>query len=664
MNGENGKRREFEGFSLDAERKILWRTGEIVPLPPKAVEMLIVLVKNRGEVVSKSELLEAVWGETFVEESVLSNNVYLLRKTLNELAGVKNLIQTVPLRGYRFGGKKDENDSDFILEHHVFEQTIVEEIPAADTKSEELKIAPIRKEESSEERISLPKNVGLSQRFSVSAPFAAVILLVGIAGCFAVWQIKQRTTNAKDSLPQIKSIAVLPFKTIGGETDEAHRGLALADVLISRLSGIRELNVRPTNAVFNLENEETSVIGEKLKVDAVLEGTIYLTGDKARVTARLINVADNASLWSGQFEKPLADELTMQDEIAFQVVDALALNLSGGERDHLTKRYTNDSDAFALYQKARFYWNKRNHAGMKEAERLFRNAIERDSNFALAYVGLADTIAMESDARESFTSVAAALRLDPNLAEAHATYGFLLTFHKWEWREAEAEFVKSIELNPNYATAHHWYAQLLLIEGRLDEAKREMRRALDINPLSYNFWADLGQIYLFNHEYEEAKIYVRKALEIYPQFTFAHQYMSAIYQQTGENDAALESYLNTKRTEWSESLSENERGDKEKSLETFKKLYKTGGFQALETEALKKLEGEDAKNTPQRNPNSFLDRATIYYNLGDKQKALDNLEEAHRQRAFMIVFLKVAPEFEPMRDEPRFQEILRKMNLL
>ncbi len=436
------------------------------------------------------------------------------------------MIQTVPRRGYRFAGevRKVENcNGEIIIERHALTQTLIEDV------SDEAESETQSREETKTKRKFLINSPSRFHPFTLSI---IAVLLVALLGGFAFWRSNRTNTG---NVSGIKSIAVLPFKTIDSNKENSYHGLGLTDILITRLSNIKEINVRPTSAVTAYENQEIDLqqIGEKLNVDAVLEGTIYRTADKVRVTARLIKTSDNAPIWAAQFEKPLQDELRLQDEIALQVVDALALNLSGNEKNALTKRYTESADAHQLYVKGRYEWNKRNFAGMVEAERLFRNAIEKDPNFTLAYVGLADRIATNADAAESWTLIAKALELDPNLAEAYATNGFLLTFHEWNWQDAEVHFKKSIELNPGYATAHHWYATLLAIQGRTDEAKSEMRRALEINPMSYNFLADLGQLHYFAREYDKAEEYCRKALEIYPDFQFAHQYLFDIYLLTG-----------------------------------------------------------------------------------------------------------------------------------
>lgn len=655
MNKEFKPLREFGKCRLDVEKKFLWCDNQPVQLSLKAIELLCVLVESGGTVVTKDEIWQAVWQNSFVEETNLTHNIYLLRKIFKSL-GEPDLIKTVPSRGYRFAGEVREvenGNSEIVIEHHALTQTLIEEI--SPTENEELRTENDKPVLENIKTIGEEEKPKKSSQFSIhkSKAFALTVLLLALAGGFAVW--RYQNSPAKTSLTEIKSIAVLPFKTIGGGKENEYQGLGLADVLITRLSNIKELNVRPTSAIFNLENQDLTSVGEKLKVDAILEGTIYRINDKIRVTARLIRTSDNSPVWAGQFEKPQQDELKLQDEIALQVVDALALNLSGNEKNALTKRYTESADAHQLYVKGRFEWNKRSYAGMYEAERLFRNAIEKDPNFALAYIGLADRLVTTVDAGEASTLIAKALELDPNLAEAYATSGFLSTFHEWNWQDAEVHFKKSIELNPGYATAHHWYATLLAIQGRTDEAKSEMRRALEINPLSHNFLADLGQLHYFAREYDKAEEYCRKALEIYPDFEFAHEYLSDIYLLTGEYDKMVDEHLEIYKSQ-AMFASQTDK-QKERHLKNFAKrrtIYQQGGIRKYM---------ESLMVSSSRSPNNFYGHAMIHTFLGDKEKALDNLEKAFEGNAFMLVFVKADPIFDSLRDEPRYQEILRKMNL-
>ncbi len=630
--------REFGKFRLDAEKQILWCENKPVNLPLKEIELLCALTENGGEVVTKTELLDRVWADSFVEESNLSRHIYVLRKTFKDFGENEELIQTVPRRGYRFAGQIHEIEagrSELIIEKHTQRRTLIEI------------------EENTEEKPRV-----LSKFFAANSSrrlASTVVLLILLIGGPAI--LNYRNSLAKNP-SAIRSIAVLPFKMINPGKENEHQGLGLADILITRLSNLKSLSVRPTSAVYAFENEEidSAQVAQKLNVDAVLEGTIYRAENQLRVTLRLLKTSDNKAIWSGQFEKPLRDELKIEDEIALQIVDALALNLSGNEQKALTKTYTENADAFELYQKGRFEWNKRSWQGMIEAERQFRNAIEKDPNFALAYVGLADRLATDSNMKaEAFRVIEKAIELDPNLAEAHATLGFLKMFHEWNWQESEAEFKRSIALNPGYPTAHHWYATLLEIEGRNAEAKAEFERALEINPLSYNFLADLGQAYYFNHEYDKAQEYCQKSLEIYPDFIFAHEYLLDIYLQNGETSMVVEEQLKVVKIGANfanQSAGESQRI--EKKLAAQREKYKTGGLHIF-------LADQITANVKDANGN--YGNAKIYALLGEKEKAVDNLEKAFEGKAFVMPFVKADPVFDNLRDEPRFQEILRKMNL-
>jgi len=260
---------------------------------------------------------------------------------------------------------------------------------------------------------------------------------------------------------------------------------------------------------------------------------------------------------------------------------------------------------------------------------------------------------MRTETTESYVLAEKALELDPSLGEAHATLGFLWMFHKWKWKEAETELKKSIELSPGYATAHHWYAILLAIEGRNAEAKAELERALEINPKSHNFQADLRQVYYLNHEYDKAKEYCHKALEIYPDFVFAHDYLFDIYLQTGELSAAIEEKLEAERISVSFANGSNELNERiEKHFAEAREKYRKAGLKQFLTDRLL------------QDPKSYWEAATTYAFLGQKEKALDNLEQTFESRAtFVMPFVKVEPVFDGLRSEPRYQAILKKLDL-
>ncbi len=650
MSNKTKHLREFGKFRLDAEKRVLWFEEKPVNLALKEIEMLCVLTEHGGEVVTKSDLLERIWKDSFVEESNLSRHIYTLRETFKTF-GETNLIQTVPRRGYRFTGKvREVENAELIIEKHTQTRTLIE--IEEETWGEE----GTRGHADAETRRRLDELESENKHRRVAASptlrVALAISLITLIGSFTIYQ----NLRAKTSASEIKSIAVLPFKTLDSKKENEHQGLGMADVLITRLSNLKQIVVRPTSAVSGFENQAQDSIefGKRLNVDAVLEGMIYRTGDKVRITARLIKTSDGSPIWSGQFEKLAQDELRLQDEIALQVANALALNLSGNEKNALVKTHTENADAYQLYIKGRYEWNKRTWAGMSEAQRLFRNAIELDQNFALAHVGLADTLAITVDGNQANIAIQKALELDPNLAEAYASQGFIRMFHDWNWRAAETAFKKSIELNPNYATAHHWYAQLLAIEGRNEEAKAEMRLALKINPLSPNFLADLGQIYYFNREYGEAEKLCLKALELSPDFVFAHEYLSDIYVKIGDYDKAVEMFIKAEKIN---NTYANETAERQQQFEAYyetrRKIYRSGGIGKFVEDSFGK--SQDA-NAPYGN-------AALYAMLGEKEKALDSLEKAFEGKAFLSVFVKADPIFDALRDEPRYSEILRKMSL-
>jgi DNA-binding winged helix-turn-helix (wHTH) protein/TolB-like protein len=636
---------EFGEFRLDPEKHRLLRDGEIVGLTPKAVETLCVLVQRHGKLVERGDLMSSVWTDVAVEDGNLTVTVSMLRKALGEYGNGRKFIETVPRLGYKFVAdvrQVFEEVPTLIVEKQTSGRIVIDEQITFGRKTLEGSGLPL---------LSLHPQ----RRTLLFAAGALLILAVGLFAYFGPWK-----SNHPTAVANINSIAVLPFKTIDSQNGNSHQGLGLADLLITRLSNVNKIKVRPTSSVMSFENtqEDSISIARKLQVDAILEGTFYRAGDRVRITGRLINVNDQSIIWSGQFERLVKDEFQLQNEIALQVVAALALNLNGNEKSALTKRYTESADAYELYLKGRYEWNKRNYGGLSEAQRLFRNAIEKDPNFALAYVGLADSMIFSEDAVSIGAALRKALELDPNLAEAYATQGFNFTVHHWLWKDAETSFRKSIELNPNYATSHHWYAILLGIQGRTDEAKVEMGHALEIDPGSYNFLADLGQLFYFNHEYDQAKNRCWRALEIYSDFTYAHIYLSDIYLQTGEYEAAIDELIKGQDTLY-HVLNESSEQERLTALNKLKEPYRQAGIRRFMEARV-----HASENTSHTGDASArYGQARIYAFLGDKPKALDRLERALEDRAFMMAWVKADPIFDNLHSEQRYQSILKRMGL-
>ena len=457
---------EFGRFRLDGQEGVLFRDDRQVPLTPKAFDMLLLLVESRGHLVLKEEIMNRLWADSFVEEVNVNRTISTLRRALADSPNNPLYIETVPKRGYRFVAsvvEVERDEAELILEKHSSAEIITEE-------EEEITDSPQSDDAGALERVNInaqadthPSLISRLRRHALG--LSAVIILALLSAGVYWWVVAQRGHAATTA--RVKSIAVLPFRDISATSDE-HLGLSLADVLITRLSNLKDVNVRPTSAVMKFEGQdvESTAGGRMLGVDAVLEGSIYRSHDQIRVTARLVRVSDESPIWSGQFGNKASDVLALQNAIAEQVADALALNLSADEKTSLTKRYSESADALQLYAKGRYYWNTRTWEGMVQAEYFFRRAIEKDPNFALAYVGLADRLFTGSGNPDAYAAVRKAIELDPTLGEAYATLGFASMFQKWNWQEAEESFKRAIELRPGYGTAHQWYATLLAITGR------------------------------------------------------------------------------------------------------------------------------------------------------------------------------------------------------
>jgi DNA-binding winged helix-turn-helix (wHTH) protein/TolB-like protein/Tfp pilus assembly protein PilF len=627
MNGNGCGKLSFGEFELDQAKRMVWHRDQPVDIPLKAIELLCLLVEKRGDVVTKEEIWERVWNGAFLEETNLTHNIYILRKTFRQF-GAEDVIKTVPRRGYRFvADVSATNGKQLIYERATITDTLIEEVPYPDDHERRRSILAFDR---------------------ISAFAIGVLLVAGVAAGLSYLR------SASAAKTKIDSMAVLPFQTLSTGTNEEQMGAGLSDLLVTRLSNIRGLSVRPTSSIAGLDAGDALSAGQKLNVNAVLEGTVFRSGEQVRITARLIRVADGTVIWSGEFQKPASDELAAQNDLAIHIADALRANLHEDERAALLKNYTGSIDALRLYERGRFEWNKRSRPGMIEAQRFFRNAIEKDPNFALAYSGLADTLATGSAWDEALTAARRALEIDPNLAQAHATDGFIRMFQAWDWNGAESSFKRSIELNPGYATAHHWYATLLAIRGRLDDAKAEMQRAMDIDPLSFNYVADMGQLYYFSGDNARAKEYCDRALELNPDFIFAHQYLHFIYLATGQDASAVEEIITADKLNDGSRMFTRRSEEVPKYGEQFRQALKERG-----------LRGFLEKRYPvaPTHPESFYLFAMKNALLGEKEKALEYLEQASDARTFLTAFVKAEPIFRELRDEQRFKKVLVKMDL-
>lgn len=635
---------EFGSFRLDSERRRLLRNGDVVNLSPKALEALLVLVRNPGRLLEREELMKAVWAYAFVEDANLTVAISQVRKALGQQTGEEEYIQTVPRVGYRFVADVRETREEtppLVITTHTLSKTVVEE--------------EILTEESTSLVVSadtLPKSIvsSLIRRRSVQALTVAFTLALGFGGAYYL-RNDNRMTAAENPTLSINSIAVLPPQPLNPEAENSALRLGIADALITRLSVLRKVTVRPTSAIARYvgDYDNPVSVGRSLRVDAVLEGSLQRVDGRVRVSLRLLDTKNEMHLWTGKFEEADGNIFKLQDSIAEQVARALSLDLTSDEKGLLTKRQTSNPDAYSSYLKGNYFWSKRGFATEKAYEH-FRKAIELDPNFAEAYAGLANLYATQAKWAEAEMFAQKALELDESLAELHATSAFIKMFRYWDWEGAETALDRAIELNPDSANAHHWKGVYFSLRGRLSEAKAAMHRALQLDPLSLIITADIGQLHYFSHEYDAAIEYCNRALALDSTFEIPRHYLVQIYRTKGMYQESFNERLHLLEQH-------NTPGTKEFVLKLQRTFSRSGMQGLLKFDLKNNLTASLNRQTP------ALELAEIYLELGYPEEALNWLEKSYEQREFMLAFIKVHPFYDPLRNDPRFQGIVARMGL-
>jgi DNA-binding winged helix-turn-helix (wHTH) protein/TolB-like protein/tetratricopeptide (TPR) repeat protein len=630
---------EFDDFRLDATERMLLRSGEPVLLTPRVFDTLLYLVRHQGRVLEKDELMRALWPDAFVEENNLTQNVSTLRRALGEAKGENRYIVTVPGRGYRFAAdvKTVTGEAAPIPEAAVVP---AQEAPAA---------APV-------EIIPPPQPQLISRRKIIPLALLLVLIAAGLGLItFYFWRVRSRTTSGRP----VRTIAVLPFKSLVAVGRDEALEMGMADTLVTRLSNIREVLVSPVSSVrrYGGLEQDPLAAGRELGVEAVLDGTIQRRGDRIRVTARLIRVGDGQPLWADHFDERFTDIFQVQDSITERVAGQLVPQLTGEERARLTKQYTDDAEAYELYVKGQFFWGKRTREGDEQALNYYRMALDRDPDYALAHAGLAEyyralPISRDVPAREAMPRAQEAARraldLDEGLAEAHTALGWIKFFYDWDWEGSEKEHRRALEINPNLPAAHVGFATLLSCLGRHDEALGEMDRAHRLDPVSPLAGALRGQSLFLARRYAEAVEHLRQVLEINPNSWIG-------WLQLGRSDERLGRY--------------------DEALEAFRKATESGGT----TEALS-LAGytyavsgrrEDAERSLREmaaiSKRSYLppyNVALVHLGLGRTDEALRWLERAYEEKDAHLVLLGVEPKWSSLRGTAGYLKLLERMGLL
>jgi TolB-like protein/DNA-binding winged helix-turn-helix (wHTH) protein/Tfp pilus assembly protein PilF len=621
---------EFGPFRLDTRERILLRDGRRIPLKPKVYETLLVLIRNSGHVVEKEKIMNEVWPDTFVEENNLTGNIFALRRALGE----RQYIETIPRRGYRFTAD--------------VKQVTVEDHHAATTMDAAHELAAVGLPSSLPERGSLWRIAPVSLLIA----FAALALAVGVT-------LYRRGRPVEETVSQspIKSIAVLPFKSLGNENADEFLSLGMADALITRLSNLQELVVRPSSSVlkYTAADQDPLEAGRQQKVDAVLDGKIQREAERVRVTVQLLRVHDGQQLWAEKFDQKFTDIFALQDAISDRVAVALAVEVTGTEQDRLKKRHTENTEAYQLYVKGRYFWNRRTEESLQKGIEYFTQAIGKDSRYALAHAGLADSYIILGNfgllpPNEAYpkakAAAEAALNLDPDLVEAQVSLAFVKSLFEHDWPGAEAGFRRALQLNPNYGPGHQWYGVSLAGAGRLDEAAVELRRAQQVDPQSLTISAVVGWMLYFARDYDKAIEQEQIVLEMDQNFALAHRYLGLAYEQKGMYVEAISEFQKAKSLSGARPLDSGSLGH----------AYAQAGKTAEARQILKKIN--------ERPPHVYFpaqDIALIHVGLGEKDQAFNWLEKAVQERSPWLIHLRVDPRFDPLRSDPRFAALLRQI---
>ncbi len=472
----------------------------------------------------------------------------------------------------------------------------------------------------------------------------ALVLIGVITIGVVLWQFLSQQETALSPFEE-SSIAVLPFEDLSPEKDQEYLCEGIAESLINALTKVKDLRVPARTSSFSFKGKEQNIqeIAEQLKVSAVLEGSVQKAGNRIRITAQLINVSDESLLWSEQYNRDLNDIFAIQDEITFAIVEKLKLNLYGGGTIEISKHYTKNPEAHDAYLKGRYLWNKRGNESIFQALDYFELAAKLDPTYALAYAGLADTYHLLGERFvlapiEAFPkakeNALKALKLNPNLAEAHTALAIIKYEFDWDWEGAEKGFKHVFNINDNYAIAHQWYAEYLSAMGRFDESLSEIRRAQELDPLSLIIHAVEAWILYYARDYDRAIEKCLKTLEMDPNFSNARYYLGLVYKEKGMYEEALKLWPQDGLT-----------------------YAKMGNI----SEAKKRLAEmiEQSKITPVRKSSIAL----LCFELGEIDQGFEWLEKAYEERDTVMIRLKVSPQFNKVRSDPRFKAMLKKMNL-
>lgn len=610
----------FADFEFDCHSGDLRRNDAPLRLQPQPARVLSVLIRRVGQVVSRQELVEEVWGsDTFVDfEQGLNYAIRQIRTVLGDDAEQPRFVETLPKRGYRF-------------------------------------IAPLKDDAVSDGRTLDAGAEGrlvtwhkTSWQIGIAFMVVSVISVALVIGS----RLHHRPLAATKNRP-IASLAVLPLRNLSQDPEQEYFSDGMTDELITELAKFGTLRVISHTSVERYKNTKRSLpdIARELGVDAIVEGAVLRSNDHVRITAQLIDARSDQHLWADSYERDLQDVLLLQDEVAQRITTQVGLKVAASIPKR-TPRQVN-SAAHEAYLKGNFYWGRSNCNGSQKGLQFYQEAVAKDPNFAPAYIGLAqayftlgDWGCSESEQTFSKSKAAAlkALELDPTLGSAHAWLGTLAYFHEWDWENAEKEYTQAIDLDPNYAPAHLLHAVFLVSMGNQEKGLAEMGRAQELDPTAELTNMVSVHILYLARQYDRAIEQAKNAIQFNPDSWGTFIWVGVAYERKGMDRQAIEAYLRSKALQ----------GTQPGEIKAFRSAYQTSGLRGYWQHTLETLK---------HNRSDTCSMITIYALTGQKEQTLSFLNQAIERHCDSVRTLKVDSIYDNLRDDPRFKELLTRLNL-
>jgi len=651
----SGRVVRFGVFEADLKAGELRKHGFRLKLAEQPFQVLAMLLERPGETITREELRDRLWpSDTFVDfDHGLNNAVMRVREALLDSSDHPRYVETIPRRGYRFVAPVEDVPVPSVLPaKEESERTSSAVLPTA-AESNVAFVSP---------DVGGPGWQPVSRRWLTTprVAIAVFISLVGLAALLAfAFRAMRNSAAGKAKTTHSNSLVVLPLENLSGDRDQDYFADGMTDELIANLAKIRSLHVisRSTAMAYKGTRKPLSEIARELNVDAVVEGTVMRVGNRVRITAELVQVSTDHHLWADTYESQMGDVLALQNRVSTAIVNEIRINLTPEERERLAKAPAVSPEAYENYLKGLYYWNKRSDENLIRAIGYFERATTLDPQYALGYAGLSDCYAIISAeifgtmpaseaAPKAKAAATRALELDQTMAEAHTSLATVNFNYDWDWSSASEGFERAIGLNPSYATAYQRYSLYLIAMGRMQDSFAQIQKARELDPLSLSINFSLGWRLYMARQYDAAIAQSKGTLEMDPSYELPHLVLGQAYEQKGDYAQAIPEQRKAVELSHGTPL----------MVSALAHAYGRSGNHA---EAAKLLADLQAQSKRQYVSPYYL--ALVYIGLGRNEQAMESLEQAFADRSNGLVFLKVEPELDQLRLNPRFVALQKRL---